>query len=188
MPRHRYARLVAPPKPGLRHGRGLGRLTPTAIKRVELQAKALELRRDGKTWPAIAKALGRCPQTVIDWVRAALRDMVQEPADTVRGMELCRLDFMWRKVLPQLKDGDLKAIETALKIMQRRAALLGLDAPVRAALQNPDGGPVSFVVELPTQAASIEDWAKLTGTTLDVEAEPEATAALGVVEEADHVD
>jgi hypothetical protein len=48
---------------------------------------------------------------------------------------------------------------------------------VKAALQNPDGTPLSFVVELPVPAASIEAWAAQTGAAIDAELEPQPEPA-----------
>ncbi|MEU1327239.1 hypothetical protein [Streptomyces microflavus] len=39
---------------------------------------------------------------------------------------------------------DLKAVDTVLKLMDRRAKLNGLDMPVRAELSGPDGGPMQL--------------------------------------------
>ena len=57
---------------------------------------------------------------------SAARD---ETGETVLRLEIERLDGLWRAVWPTAKEGDLPSIETALRIMARRAKLLGLDAP-----------------------------------------------------------
>jgi len=150
-------------------GRGLSRLSPMWVA---MQVQALELRKSGLTYIEIGKQIGRSQGVVVQLIRRALLDTIQEPADQVRALELHRLDALWKRVQPKIKEGDLKAVEVALKIMQRRAALLGLDAPVT--LQGPDGAPLHFVVALPPQAASVEAWQAEAGKVLDVVPEQSA--------------
>ena len=47
----------------------------------------------------------------------------------MRMLELRRLDAMLERVWVLTETGSPKAIETVLKIMKRRARLMGLDAP-----------------------------------------------------------
>ncbi len=56
------------------------------------------------------------------------RHVHQELRDSMLTMELDRLDYLQSKVWPQCEFGDLKAVETALKIINTRTKLLGLDA------------------------------------------------------------
>ena len=46
-------------------------------------------------------------------------------------LELARLDVAQRAIWKKVVKGDLAAIDRLLKIMQRRAKLIGLDAPVK---------------------------------------------------------
>lgn len=92
--------------------------------------QALELRKGGVSFPVIAKKLGyKHPSGAYEAVRAALKRTEQEPADEVRRIAVERLDrilfAIWQKAL----DGDYEAIDRVLRIEQRRAKLLGLDAP-----------------------------------------------------------
>jgi hypothetical protein len=65
-------------------------------------------------------------------VTRALRDTVsKETANELRALELDRLDSMWIVVWPLVLQGDLKAIDRCLRIMERRAAICGLNAPKR---------------------------------------------------------
>ena len=52
-----------------------------------------------------------------------------EGTEAVRQLELNRLDQMLFTLYPQILQGDQGAINTALRIEERRASLLGLDAP-----------------------------------------------------------
>lgn len=96
------------------------------------QQKALELRKAGVSYAAIAKQLGyRGPSGAHAAVAAALKKTLQEPADEVRTLELERLDAMLLAIWRQVKEGNHGAIDRALRILERRAKLLGLDAPVK---------------------------------------------------------
>ena len=60
-----------------------------------------------------------------------MREYATEPATQLRDMEVARLDRLlmghWTKAI----GGDVNATRTVLSIMDRRAKLLGLDAPQR---------------------------------------------------------
>jgi hypothetical protein len=54
--------------------------------------------------------------------------VIQEPAEVVLQMELARLDAMMASVIyTRAVEGDKEAINTVLKVMDRRYRLLGLD-------------------------------------------------------------
>lgn len=134
-------------------GRGESPLSP---ERVEAAAgrhlQALEMRRAGASYDAIAEQLGYAGhEGARKAVSAALKRTLEEPAAEVRALEVERLDRLWAKWYP-LACGDAsadletaaKASELCLKLARRRADLLGLDSPrkVEAALVV-DGRPVS---------------------------------------------
>lgn len=104
-----------------------------AITTVERQAQAVELRKAGCTFQQIADQLGYAGhQGAYKAVMAALRKTLQEPSDELRTMELERLDAMLNALWPQIMARNQftpRAVEVALKVMDRRAALVGLDAP-----------------------------------------------------------
>ena len=100
------------------------------LKAVERQSQALELRKGGTSFPAIAHTLGyRSVAGAYDAVMTALQRTQQEPADEVRRMACERLDRLLFAVWQKALGGDLAAIAMALRIEERRARLLGLDAP-----------------------------------------------------------
>lgn len=106
------------------------KVVPSA-ERIEDEIKALELRRAGVTYPEIGQQLGINPGTAHRYVFAALARTQQEPADEVRKIEVDRLDRMQRAYWPGVLRGDEKAGQLMLRIQERRAKLLGLDAPVK---------------------------------------------------------
>ena len=73
---------------------------------------------------------------------SALKQTLQEPADELRKLELERLDKLLLGVWPQAVRGNQGSVDRALRIMERRAKLLGLDAPVKSEWSGPDGGPI----------------------------------------------
>ena len=113
-------------------GRGVSMTGVSAITAAEKQRRALELRKAGATFEQIADSLGYAfPAAAAKAVKTALKRTIQEPADEVRELELARLDAMLFAIWPRVKQGNLQAIDRALKIMARRAEYLGLDAPAK---------------------------------------------------------
>lgn len=100
---------------------------------IEKERQVVELRRAGATFDDIAKATGYAtPQgAYLAYHRAMKRTLVEAGTDEMRELELDRLDRMQRAVWGKAMQGDTQAITTALKILDRRARYLGLDAPIR---------------------------------------------------------
>jgi hypothetical protein len=103
-----------------------------AFEATERQRQAVELRKAGVSFVQIAERLGYADHSgAYRAVTAALKKTLKEPAEAVREMELARLDAMILGVWPRARSGDDAAIRSMLRIMERRAAYLGLDAPVK---------------------------------------------------------
>ena len=107
----------------------------TSVRRLaarERQIRALELRREGKSFPQIARELGyRSVAGAYDSVMGALRETVREPAEQVRALELERIDLMFAAVWPTALEGHIAAQQQVLRLMDRRARYLGLDQPLK---------------------------------------------------------
>lgn len=98
----------------------------------EREAQVLRLRRDGLTFEVIAKRLGFSSSSgAYQAFKRAMDRTVQQPADEIRKLELERLDYLWEVLQPALAKGRGYAVEKAIMIMDRRARLLGLDAPTK---------------------------------------------------------
>lgn len=67
-------------------------------------------------------------------VMAAVRKETVDAAGSVRDLEVARLDMMLSALWPKALKGETLVIDRVLRIMERRAALLGLDAPVKTDL------------------------------------------------------
>ncbi len=111
----------------------------TAKRRKEV----IQLREAGATWQTIADTIEQrhgadaLPKhwskryAHKDFQRALgkVQDEVKDRARTVREMELRRLRRMQRGLWQDATSGDTDAARTVVKLMKRRAALLGLDEP-----------------------------------------------------------
>ncbi len=123
--------------------------SPRRLEAIERQRKALELRRAGAQFDAIATQLGYAsPGAAHVAVDSALKRTLQEPADAVRRLEVDRLDRLFLAWWPAALQGDAEACDRVLKIMARRAKLQGLDAPTKNTLTDGDGKtlPLSFIM------------------------------------------
>ena len=111
------------------------------------QLKALEFRKAGLPYATIAQQLGyNSPQAAWKAVKTALKRTIQEPSDEVRQMEIERLDAVLEAVWAQVKQGNLPAVDRYVKLAQRRADLLGLDAPKRTDVTT-GGESLTFIIE-----------------------------------------
>ena len=123
------------------------RTSPRRIAATKRQALALDMRLGGATFAQIATALHfRSRQGAQVAVEAALQKTIQAPADEQRRIDIERLDAMLLAVWSRAIERDYKAIEMVLRILDRRAKLLGLDAPVK--LSDPKGDPLKLQVSI----------------------------------------
>lgn len=97
------------------------------IERATRRAEAFALRRNGVSTAAIAQHLGVHPRTVSTWIRDAIQAIPAEEADAIRTLELERLDAIMAPQMRLALAGDGFAVDRVLRIMERRARLLGLD-------------------------------------------------------------
>ncbi len=112
--------------------KGGKKTSPETVEAKMKAAKALELRMEGKTFEAIAEELGYAgKQGAYDAVRRSIAAITREPAEELLKLDLERLDAMWGIHYLNAQAGDVQALAACMKIMERRAKLLGLDAPVK---------------------------------------------------------
>lgn len=110
----------------------------------ELRNKALELRKRGYNFRQIAQALDITVSSAHKTVQVAIAEIPRDNAIDVRLLELERVDRMLDAIWDAATSGDVRAIDTALRLMERRAKYLGLDAPVKAELTGKDGEPLEI--------------------------------------------
>lgn len=98
--------------------------------------KALELRKEGKSYQEIATILNTSFAQVYTDIGVVLRKEIEKRTKTqlnqVVQLEIERLDALFEKAWKEIKTGNIVAIDKALKIMERRSKYLGLDAPAKS--------------------------------------------------------
>jgi hypothetical protein len=127
-------------------------------------AEAARLRGRGWGYQRIADHLGIALSTAHDAVARALNAIRAEGAPETRALELERLDGLWEAALAVLErvtvdpdsgeqvpaddDTRLKAVTTLLKVQERRAKLLGLDAEQKVSVS---GGVTYEIIGIPAE-------------------------------------
>jgi predicted transcriptional regulator len=123
--------------------------TSAATVRVaENQKIALDLRRRGHSYTEIAEMMNVNRATAHGYVTKALEDALEQvkaDANVLRAEEVSRLDALLNGLWDDAESGNVMAVDKVLKIMERRAKLLGLDSPQRIALGgDKDGLPIKY--------------------------------------------
>ncbi len=98
----------------------------------EHEQQAVEMRRQGMTYRAIAAAMHLSDMAIRKMVKKVIARTIErtnESIGEVKAIEIERLDQLLAAVWDDSMSGDTRSAGIALKIMERRAALLGLDAP-----------------------------------------------------------
>ena len=123
----------------------IDRSTPTHPARVktttETMWEAARLRSAGLTFRDIGQQLGKDPTWVRTLVLRALKESTYEAADMMRTQEGLRLDLLQRANMRDAIDPNIdpntriKAATIIIRVMERRARLFGLDAPVQAQVE-----------------------------------------------------
>lgn len=146
----------AAPAPARRTAKKVQRRTPGKKARpphpgederiAERRAKVWKLRLSGAHYRDIAREVGVDASTVCRDLaadRAAFITFRAEAAEDDREMALQRLDRLWVSVEVRLRDGHPSAVRDGVRVIDQRARLLGLHAPVK--LAGPTGGPIEAV-------------------------------------------
>lgn len=117
---------------------GTVRQSPTSKPQVtgrRNEDEVLKLRIQGLSFSEIATKLGfsggSTARAALNRALAKLAESTQENAKEVLSMELLRLDRILQGCLPKAEAGDNAAIASVLRIQDRRARYLGLDAPTK---------------------------------------------------------
>ncbi|MEY2226870.1 hypothetical protein [Streptomyces sp. BF23-19] len=121
------------------------------------QGYGIERYRKGQEPPedqALIHAACRDVRKALDDRRTELNDDVDE----MRALEADRLDRLFFVAYKKaVRDQDLAAIDRTLRIMERRARLLGLDMPTKTEVAGPDGGPVHVANTTVDELAALID-------------------------------
>ena len=162
---------------------------------IDKELKVLELRRAGLTFQRISEEVGFADASgaYIAYKRAMKRTL-QQPADELREAELDRVDRLQLALWPKAMKGDNTSINTIIRLMERRARLIGLDTPIK--VQNEvtviDGGDLDervrqfayLIAEARTAAIGYTDSEQI---SLGKHSEAESTSADIISDLADSV-
>ena len=109
--------------------------SPRKIAAAERLAKAVEMRKAGATYSLIATQLGYADESgafrAVHRALQALNEKIAEDLTEMKRLELERLDRLMVTLWPKATQGHLASVDRVLRIMERRAKLLGLDAPTK---------------------------------------------------------
>lgn len=116
---------MAHPKAGRPKGQ------PPKQETIDREQEVVKLRRGGLTFDLIGQRLGIHPTTAHKAYERALTRVVKEDVDAIRDLETERLDLAQSAIWGKVLQGDNPSIQSLIRIMERRAKLLGLDQPTR---------------------------------------------------------
>lgn len=125
---HRDKRTL--PKPPIRRASKSPVNSHTSAKRIAHQekvAEALEYRRQGHSYPMIAKQMGHSAGYCYELVAEGLHNITIESATALYTLEMERLNELLASIYAMAAGGDIKSIETCLKIQERIDRLVGLE-------------------------------------------------------------
>ena len=135
-----------------------GNITPEPDQ-IERENKVIELRSQSYTWRAIADAVGYASGAgALKAYMRAIKRQQQEPVEAALFMELSRLDELQSTYWEPAVQGNMRAGEFVLRIMDRRAKFLGLDAPtkIQAEVVSYEGGAGTLDAEVDRIARIID--------------------------------
>lgn len=102
---------------------------PASSQVAERRRQACELRLAGVGYAQIARQLGYASASGAHAaVQQGMKAAFEEPHGEVRRLELERLDALLVGLWPKARRGDASAVDRVLRVMDRRARYLGLDA------------------------------------------------------------
>jgi orotate phosphoribosyltransferase-like protein len=125
----------------------------TREQKIDLQHRAWELRVAGMTQMQIGTRLN-ISQSVVSRLLASAREDAVTATKDIAGEatteQIARLDRMLLALWEKVRNGNERAVEAALRVEERRAKLLGLDAATRKAVDLTTGGaPLAYTVQIP---------------------------------------
>ena len=118
----------------------------SAAEREERRDKVMALALGGASVRQIARQVGVNHATVARDIHARLEAAAAECPATPKYRELHRerINQLLAAWWPRARE-DHTALDRVLRLLEREAKLLGLDAPAKQEITGPDGGPVQVV-------------------------------------------
>jgi hypothetical protein len=149
---------------------------PASVQKIaiaERRKMALDLRKQGGSYRQIADSLRdvegipakyshvQAQRDVTDELRR-YNEANRETAGIVKRLELERLDELWQAFWPAAVAGDPIMLDRVLRIMERRARLEGLDAPVVQEHRGNEEHPIAarvFTIKIDRRASDEDEGA-----------------------------
>lgn len=136
--------------------------SPATVRGIENRMKAVELRMLGLSYRKIGAKMDLSEAQAHRLVKSAMEMAIKktaEDAEVAIAIELDRLDQLFHAHIINALKGNTAATDRVLKVMERRAKLLGLDAPTKIRATDKDGDDaVGGVFVVPAPAASVDEW------------------------------
>ena len=127
------------------------------IELAERRAKAVNLRKSGMQYDAIARELGYYDgRHALKDINRAIREIPRADTEELVALELLRLDALLQAMWAQALGGSTWHVDRCLAISDRRAKLLGLDQPTKVEVRSVSGLDAALFeleAELRAQAA-----------------------------------
>ena len=146
------------------------KFSPRRVKAKMNAVSAIDLRLEGMNYRDIAARLGyKSPQAAFDAIQREFDAYLQEPIETLRKQELARLDNLYNIAINKAKQGDMIGVNTCIRVLERRAKLLGLDQldPVQQELLK------DYVIKINTNENTNEHKLLPDAQTANISSEPE---------------
>ena len=118
-------------------------------ERIDKEREIVELRTEGYVWREIADQVGMSTAGVYKAYNRAMTRVITPAVNEHRELELDRLDILQRTYWQPAVNGNLRAADFVLRVIDKRAKLLGLDAPIKvqAEVVTYDGSDLDAEVE-----------------------------------------
>jgi AcrR family transcriptional regulator len=114
--------------------------------KLDRQTKVAEMRLAGFTSQrAIAQRLGVDKATIsrdFKELDAKFQEIAAQDIVRAKGLDLERIEALIDAIWAKAENGDTWSIDRIVKLLERKANMLGLDAPKKTEVTGKDGGPM----------------------------------------------
>jgi hypothetical protein len=101
------------------------------VELLQRECEIVELRTEGFVWREIAQRVNMSTAGVAKAYDRALERIIAPAVEQHRTTELDRLDILQRVYWQPAINGNLRAADFVLRVIEKRAKLLGLDAAIK---------------------------------------------------------